>query len=263
MSNTDLAQPEDLDLVNLDHVITNYNCETDRLLINELPQLEKQLWGYICDYDAHHNNAAMPLAAHMKKLSSDAAMFLATLGFEAKAAENLRRAALFSKLGYVHQANTHNGFAPGSPAGRNEYAAAREFARHGRAVLKATLDAFSPELQAHPHVRVVMPALMDFRHECKNGRGPHGREGTDMGLVIRVAAIADAYERQFRGVSSADLPETPIEAIERMCGADNPGLTHNMFDRKLLEAYARFQTEHTNRTSNARGIVGDMAVETA
>lgn len=249
MSDAVLAHPNNIDLVTLDHIVTNYNCQTDHHLTAELPKLETQLWHYICNYDAD-TRLTMTLGDHICRLSNDTAVFLKKMGFEEKAAKNVRHAMLFSKLGYVHADNMHAGFTAEGPVSRDEHATARDFAAHGRAVLRAALADYSTELQAHPHIRIVIPALMDFRHECINGRGPHGCDGGNMGLIIRVAAMADSFERQFLHTPASRKPQSAIEAIERMSSADEADMPMNIFDRNLLESYARFQLDRQNAATD-------------
>ena len=62
-----LASPGEIDLVNLDHIIANYNSEIDRCLSVELPRLEDRLWQRICAYDVSAGHTA-PLADHLPQI---------------------------------------------------------------------------------------------------------------------------------------------------------------------------------------------------
>lgn len=256
-----LARPDDIDLVNLDHIIANYNSEIDRCLATELTALEERLWARICRFESQIDPDT-DLTQHLQRISRNGAHFLKHLGFSAKVAENFRRACLFSKLGYLHQDNAHKGFGSTGPVTINDQKTARMLADHGREILADAIAGLSGDCQTHPHIRVVIPALMQFHHECINGCGPFERTGTDMGIVIRVMVIADSHERQFCSHIGGTIPETPIEAIDYMCGANSTSVNQNIFDRKLLEAYARFQARG-NHTRNARDTIYEMATETA
>lgn len=248
MSNTELARPEDLDLVNLDHVIANYNCETDRTLIAELSTLEDRLWTQIYHHDAQ-SPYEIPLADHLLHNSLQTEGFLRYLGCETKAAENYRRAMLFSKLGYIQARNFDKSFGPLRHGMLNRQAA-REMAENGCKRLATTLSDMSQEFRMHPHIRVVMPALMHFQYECVNGRGPYGRDSAETGLIIRVAAIVNAFaEQRHTSQPEEQIPQAVMKATEAMCSDDqaHSEIAMNNFDRGLLEAYASFRLKQQNK----------------
>ena len=258
-----LAAPEEIDLVNLDHAIANYNSETDRCLLAELPDLEERLWAKIPTYDRLDGNN-VSLCDYLHRLALNGAAFLKHLGFDAKAADNFYHAMLFSKLGLIHDNNNHKGFAPADPVCVADRQEARQLADDGCEILNDAMASMSQEFRDHPHIRLVMPALMQFHNECVNGRGPFACDGRDMGVIIRVAAIVDAYQHQYCNTEAAHAPGSPIEAIERMCGHDETDncITYNSFDRRLLEAYAHYQS-HGSQTGTTRNAVREMAIETA
>ena len=252
-----LAEREHIDLVNLDHIITHYNSETDRCLSENLADLEECLWTKICAYDRQINHDFV-LCEHLQRISQNGAAFLDYLGFTPKVVENFRRAILYSKLGYVHANDDYNGFRTHDPFRMAGQHYARQVSDNGREILENSISAMPDTFQNHPHTRVVIPALMDFHNECVNGAGPFARNGTAMGVIIRVAVITDSYEHQFHTRPGTIPPATPIEAIEHMCGYNGATPGHRMFDRKLLESYARFQSSR-----QTTGATTGQARETA
>lgn len=257
-----IAKAEDIDLLALDHVIERYNAETDPILLAEFAPIEAEMHRRIAACTLAENAEAGGLTNRMHRISSQGAKFLGLLGSSPKVQENFRAAFMLCDLG-----KTHPNFDPKiwNASCSPDCAACDMCNVHielGMDILRDMLRGASPRLMNHPHIRLIIPALMMFHHERMNGSGPMGRCAEDMGLIVRVACIVEAFDgdTSFPLHGGDKRVHTTMEAIERILCLDEHQPYVGAFDKKLAESYASFQVWNADRreVSNLLDMPGDI-----
>lgn len=210
---------QSIDLIALDQLIESYDYQNDPLLSQEFRVLEEKLWLRIHNYAFDINSYGPKLAGHLRRVSQDGHEFLTNvLGFSEKAANNFHAANLFHDLGKTHNAyNPDIWDLPHRPTDE-ERAEKRLHTRRGTEIFLQEIEALPLEVQNHPHLKVVIPALQLFHHERINGAGYEGRKESEMGKLIRALCIVDCKDGDLVMRGHHMNKRTEKEALLRMKG---------------------------------------------
>ncbi|MEM9469993.1 MAG: hypothetical protein AAF988_07500 [Pseudomonadota bacterium] len=241
---------ESIDLVALDHIIDSYDYDSDPLLTQYFRPIEEKLWHRIESYSAH-NKYGLIVADHLRRVSQDGFEFLTnTLGFSKKAAINFHAANLFHDIGKTHDDYDEGIWdLPHRPTDE-ERAAKRLHTIRGAEVFLEAIQDLPQEVQDHPHLSVVIPALQIFHHERIDGTGYAGRNEKTMGTLIRALCIVDCKDGDLVKRGHHVSQRTEKEALLRMTGHCDYDCTHKYegaFD-DLLEKYIAYREEKTGES---------------
>ncbi|MGB1077568.1 MAG: hypothetical protein ACPG05_04605, partial [Bdellovibrionales bacterium] len=174
--------------INIDSVITEYDIRTDPVLTTIWKEITNQMWERIENYGAGVNDYGRDtLAPHLTRIAEDSRDFLIYLGQPEHVAHNFYDAMKISDLG-----KTHDSFGveiwklPNKPT-KEQRKEKRTHTNKGLDVLDTYLQGAPKELIEHPHIQTVVPVHMHGHHTPL-------KENSDMGLMMEVACIVDAYD---------------------------------------------------------------------
>jgi len=239
---------QNIDLKALDSVIDSYDYENDPLLTAHFHDIEQALWTRIENYASDSHEYGAVLSQHLRRVSMDGREFLVNkLGFSEKAARNFHAANLLHDLGKTHQAYNENIWnLPHCPT-QKERELKRLHTRRGVAVFLDAIKNLPDAVKAHPHLRIVIPALMIFHHERVDGSGYEGRGDKDLGTLIRALSIVDCKDGDLVQRGHHVNKRTEQDALMRM-------KSHPDFDKDakykgafcaMLDTYIEYREEKT------------------
>ncbi|NCQ87778.1 MAG: hypothetical protein GW749_02185 [Alphaproteobacteria bacterium] len=208
-----------IDLIELDSIIESYDYKTDPLLTAHFHQIETKLWHRIESYCCNTSSYGAALSAHLRRVSQDGHEFLTdALGFSKKAANNFHAANLFHDLGKTHNAYNEDIWnLPYRPTD-DQRAEKRLHTVRGTEIFLEAIADLPLEVQHHPHLRIVIPALQMFHHERLDGQGYAKRHGDEMGRLIKALCIVDCKDGDLVLRGHHVDRRTEKEALLRMKG---------------------------------------------
>lgn len=239
-----------IDLIALDTIIESYDYKTDPLLTETFHHIEAKLWGRIENYCRDSNGYGIKLSAHLRRVSQDGHEFLTNaLGFSEKAAGNFHAANLLHDLGKTHGAYDEEIWdLPNRPTDL-ERAEKRLHTVRGTEVFLEAIADLPAEVQNHPHLRVVIPALQLFHHERVDGAGYAQRHNDEMGQVIKALCIVDCKDGDLVKRGHHMTKRTEKEALLRMKGLskyDRDAKYVGAFD-EMLDQYIHYREAKTGQ----------------
>ena len=243
-----MFNPAGFDLLALDEVIESYDYDTDPVLQEHFRPIEDALWALIERYGEGLNNYGHVMAAHLRRTSLDGMKFMTdVLGFSAHAGRNFHAANLFHDLGKIHaDYDAAIWDLPTRPT-EQQRAEKRKHTLRGAQTFAAAIESAPPELHAHPHIKIVIPALQIFHHERLDGKGPMKRAGHEQGKMIKAAIIADTKDGDMHRREHQSLGRTEAHALLRMRSLpdyDADGKYDGAFD-DMLDDYISYREEQT------------------
>lgn len=239
-----------IDLVGLDTLIESYDYKTDPLLTAHFHHIEAKLWNRIECYCSQTNGYGAVLSAHLRRVSQDGHEFLTNaLGFSEKAANNFHAANLLHDLGKTDAAYDEDIWdLPHRPT-KEERAEKRLHTTRGAEIFLEAIAALPLDVQNHPHLRVVIPALQMFHHERVDGQGYAKRHGNEMGQLIKALCIVDCKDGDLIERGHHMGKRTEKEALLRMKGLseyDGNSKYMGAFD-EMLDHYIHYREQKTGQ----------------
>ncbi|MAZ76024.1 MAG: hypothetical protein CMH31_01835 [Micavibrio sp.] len=239
---------QSIDLIALDAVIESYDYATDIVLTSNNHLIEEKLWNRIENYGEGLCNYGRTLSLHLRRVSLDGREFLMNeLGFSAKAANNFQVANLFHDLGKTHESYARDIWnLPHRPT-EKERTEKRLHTGFGTEIFLDAIKDLPKEAQEHPHLAIVVPALQLFHHERVDGKGYVGRQGHEMGKLIKALCIADCKDGDLVRRGHHVTQRTEKEALLRMKGLDDYDTNskyHGAFD-DMLDTYIAYREAQT------------------
>ncbi len=222
--------------VNIDKAIESYDVESDVILNEHFKTIASHLWQQIENYGADINEYGGIVSKHLQRTSSIGAEFIKTLGFSERAAQNFYEANLLQDLGKTHpNYNPEIWQTPHRPttAEREEK---RAHTRLGVELVSQALIKSPETLKTHPHIHVIQ-SLQRHHHERIDGTGYEGFAGDDLGVIIKVICIIDAYDGDMIHRPHQPAERTPEEALQRL---KNGPKYQGAFDEAILEQFIDF-----------------------
>ena len=234
----------DLDLIELDDAIASYDIADDPVLGEAWDSLAKQLHERLKHYGEGDNDyGKQQLWPHLQRISADGQAFLTYLGWPDCVGRNFYDAYILSDLGKTDERyNPLIWSLPHRPSDE-ERELKRKHAEWGVDVLQSQFSKLNEEQKSHPHISYVIPALTAFHHERLDGKGTFGKEQDDMGQIIQIAAIVDAYDGDRIKRPHQDTQRSPIETLDRMAALGEDKKYAGAFDDTLLNQYRHYKLE--------------------
>lgn len=219
MKPAEWIDPDSINLLELDSIIESYDSTQDPVLTEIFDPIAHDLYAQIEAYGEGINDYGQQMAGHLERTSYAGLEFLISeLGFSPKAAMNFYHANLLQDLGKISSKYDPEIWALPHRPSEEERAEKRKHVRRGPQVLEDALKAASApeEIWAHPHICIVIPAIMLFHHERVDGTGPYARTGKQMGSLIKTACIVDTLDGDMIARTHQTRGRTEAEALGRM-----------------------------------------------
>lgn len=245
MNNTKYTYNDlDYDLCALDEVIESYDVINDPILSPIWPKIAADLWRDIGAYGADENNYGTVMHGHLERISKDGQNFMAALGYSEAAGRNFYDAFKLSDIGKLHDDYAIGIWSLPHRPTEDERLAKRMHTLRGLDYLERAYKTYnvSDDFLNHPHIKIVIPALMLYHHERLDGKGYAGKPAAALGKTIRMACIVDAYDGDRILRPHQPAKRTPIEAIERMMAIGEDKKYEGAFDMDLLEKFRAFKS---------------------
>ncbi len=242
---------KEINLVELDDIIDSYDYDTDSALqSDEYQSFETTIWQKILDYgkDTPEMYGRRRMAPHLKTAAREIAALLCELGFSKNVQKNSQNAFKFHDFGKTHKGYDINIWSLPHRPTEEEKIDKKKHHILGPDMWFSMIENLSDKIKNHPHVSIVVPALMAFHHEKLNGKGARKRKSEELGTVIRAACIVDAYCGDIVKRPHQEKPRTPGQAILRM--ADIGDIKHkykDCFDTEILAVYSSIVRKNTGR----------------
>lgn len=226
---------------NIDDVIASYDvCEKSEFS-NKWLSLSQQMWADILSYDTDGAQyGEKQLAPHLSRISDDGASFLLYLGYPGNVAANFKDAYRLSDIGKIDKRYKPSIWSLPHRPTDEERVMKRKHTEWAPDVLQTYIQN-DETLSKHPHVNTVIPALSLYHHERVDAKGPFGLPAGDMGIIMQVACIVDAYDGDRIQRPHQPSRRTPEEALDRMAATGEDSKYEGAFDADLLEAYRQFK----------------------
>lgn len=232
------------DLCALDDIIESYDVSNDPILQPLWAQISSDLWHEIGAYGQGVNDYGEVMQGHLERISADGRDFMKQLSYSDAAANNFYDAFKLSDIGKLH-ADYDVGIwsLPHRPT-EEERAEKRKHTLRGVDYLEAAYARYgvSDAFLNHPHIKIVIPALMLYHHERLDGKGYSQKSANQLGRTIRMACIVDAYDGDRIQRPHQPAKRTPIEAIERMMALGDDKKYAGAFDPNLLIAFKAYKS---------------------
>ncbi len=226
---------------NIDEAIASYDVRENNDFGREWSPLSQRMWNDITNYDADGAQyGEKQLAPHLLRISEDGSNFLLHLGYADNIAANFKDAYRLSDIGKIDRRyNPEIWSLPHRPT-EEERILKRKHTEWAPDVIKTYTNG-NEALNSHLHVNTVIPALSLYHHERVDGKGPFGLPAGDMGVVMNVACIVDAYDGD--RILRPHQPEqrSPEEALDRMAAIGEDSKYAGAFDADLLARYRQFK----------------------
>ncbi|MAQ70636.1 MAG: hypothetical protein CL565_00415 [Alphaproteobacteria bacterium] len=235
----------DLDLIKLDDVIRSYDIADDPVLTDEWRALTVNLHNRLKFYGKGCNDYGKnQLWPHLQRISKDGKAFLKYLGWPDNVGRNFYDAYILSDLGKTDERYDPLIWSLPHRPTNEERQMKRKHAEWGVDVLSRNFSKLSETQKSHPHISYVIPALTAFHHERLDGKGTFSREEKDMGQIIQIAAIVDAYDGDRIKRPHQETRRTPEETLDRMAAIGEGKKYAGAFDKKLLSEYRQYKLEN-------------------
>lgn len=234
----------DFDLCALDDVISSYDASTDPILQPLWAQIAADLWAEIGAYGQGINQYGETMQGHLERISADGRDFMVQLGFSQTASNNFYDAFKLSDIGKLHRDYDIGIWSLPHRPTDEERAEKRKHTLRGLDYLEDAYARYdvSDAFLNHPHIKIVIPALMLYHHERLDGQGYAKKSANDLGKTMRMACIVDAYDGDRIHRPHQPAKRTPIEAIERMMALGDDKKYAGAFDADLLSAFKTFKS---------------------
>jgi HD-GYP domain-containing protein (c-di-GMP phosphodiesterase class II) len=234
----------DYDLCSLDDAIASYDVTNDPVLSPIWPKIAADLWRDIGAYGAGENDYGTVMHGHLERISKDGKNFMATLDYSEAAGRNFYDAFKLSDIGKLHDDYDITIWSLPHRPTEEERIAKRMHTLRGLDYLERSYETYnvSDDFLNHPHIKIVIPALMLYHHERLDGEGYGSKSAAELGKTIRMACIVDAYDGD--RILRPHQPEkrSPIETIERMMAIGDDKKYSGAFDMALLEKFKAFKS---------------------
>ena len=226
-------------LPELDQIITSYDIRDEFLCAAYAPMM-KDINQRITDYDGNGAKYGHQLRGHLQRISDMGQKMLNYLDYPKHVGANFHHAYGLSDMGKLHPDYDPAIWSLPHRPTEEERAQKRLHMQRGLDVLRDALDRHhAPDwLRMHPHTQITIPCLMLFHHEKLTGDGRFKRTAGDLGIIMRVACIVDAYDGDRIQRGHQDSKRTPLETIERMIAPNADDKYHGHFDLTLLQKFA-------------------------
>ena len=228
--------------LNIDTIITSYSVRDDSAFGQAWTPISKTMWRDISTYDADGAQyGAHQLAPHLSRISKDGANFLKFLGYTEDVATNFEDAYRLSDIGKIDKRYDPQIWSLPHRPTEEERALKRKHTDWALDVIATYIRDDETLLLDHPHVQTIIPALALYHHERLDGNGPLGCDGKQMGTIMQVACIVDAYDGD--RIQRPHQPErrTPEGALDRLEAVGEDSKYEGAFDKTLLQEYRRFK----------------------
>ncbi len=232
-------------LANIDDVMVSYNVRDSNDFGQKWSPIAQQMWQDITSYDAHGAQyGEKQLAPHLSRISDDGATFLLYLGYPENVVANFNDAYRLSDIGKIDKRyNPEIWSLPHRPTDE-ERILKRKHTEWAPDVIQTYTNG-NEIVQNHPHVNHVIPALSLYHHERLDSKGPFGLPAGNMGVVMQVACIVDAYDGDRIQRPHQPAQRTPKEALDRMGAKGADSKYDGAFDADLLDAYRQFKLKQS------------------
>lgn len=231
-----------IDLIALDDVIASYDVKNDAVFASFKPIFD-QIWNDIEAYGAGLNDYGLQMAGHLNRISVDGANFLKKVGFSVAVQRNFDAAFRLSDLGKLHPAYNVEDWTLDRRPTADEKDERRLHTERGVEILERYIKDLPEDVKSHPHITTVIPALMMYHHERLDGQGQFGLKADQLGTVVRVSCIVDAYDGDRIARPHQPAMRTEVEALRRMMSLDGHDKYDGAFDENLLMQYVRMKEE--------------------
>lgn len=233
------------DLISLDEIIESYDIENDPVLKEVWPRIANDLWEEIGSYGKGVNDYGGVMQGHLERISSDGRHFMADLSYPAHAGHNFYDAFKLSDIGKLHSDYDVGIWSLPHRPTEGEREEKRKHTLRGIDYLEQAYARYSvsDDFLNHPHIKIVIPALMLYHHERLDGKGYSGKQSHELGKTIRMACIVDAYDGDRIQRPHQPAKRTPEEAIDRMMALDDDKKYTGAFDTDLLKKFKAYKCE--------------------
>ncbi len=225
---------------NIDSLISTYDFHNDKSLDAFTPIFD-DCQNRIKQYGINSNTYGLRIIQpHLLRVSHLAKRFLIdVLNYDEVAAENVFQANLLQDFGKTHESCLPRNWtletrAPDEIKEQNKWHTIRGVELLDEVMTEHKL---SKELIAHPHVQVTK-SIMNYHHEQHNGQGRHEIAGADLGQVMPVICLFDAYDGDLIFRPHQDEPRTVGIELDRL--QEKPKY-QGAFTEKLLKQLVEFK----------------------